>query len=209
MRGYFAFLVVFVSVFLLISISQSISASYSVFDKSRNIAIEQNYQIQLNIKYSIVESAWQESRKAVLTYFLLHLGEPMDLNDAKEFVRYRAFSSVKDMADNMGEIFPVDSYDIIIWCGYTNDAEINSLKKQMVMNKKALICADCVPITNEKCVEFFNLDITDGVFSNLWIGANKPMDFFNKGIVGVSVYDKKFDISGSGYIPQSERRSLK
>ncbi len=210
MRGYFAFLVVFVSVFLLISLSQSLGANYSNFNKATDIAIEQNYQMQLNLKYSILEAGDQWTKKALFEYMLLHLGEPFDVNDMKEFVSNKAFEGIGKVAINIGKVYEADNYDIIVWCGYLNDNELAVLKKKMFAEKKALICEECQPIENEECKGFVNFDINAGTgqFSYLWLGANKPLDIFKKGVIGVSVYDKKFGVSGISYIPQNEKRSL-
>ncbi len=206
MRGYFAFLVVFASVFLLIALYQS--SSYANFNKAKNIAIEQNYQFQLNVKYSLLEAADQGTKKALFEYMLLHLGEPINPKDMQDFVSTQAFESMKKVAASTSELD--NGYDIVIWCGYTNDNELAELKKQMVTENKALICDECLTIEAEECKEFVNFDVdaTNGQFSYLWLGANKPLDFFKKGVVGVSIYDKKFAVSGAGYIPQSEKRSL-
>jgi hypothetical protein len=203
MRGYFAFLVVFVSVFLLISLYHSFA--YSGFNKAKEIAIEQNYQLELNVKYSILEAADQAAKKAIFEYMLLHLGEAIDPKDMRDFIRARAFEGMKRLAD-----FEYSEKEVIIWCGYNTDNELKNLMKKMVEEKKALICADCKPIESDECLDFVNLDINldDGMLDYIWLGANDPGDLLKKGVVGVSVYDKNFGVSGVSYIPQSEKRDL-
>ncbi|MFH1785281.1 MAG: hypothetical protein ABH842_02545 [Candidatus Micrarchaeota archaeon] len=69
MKGYFSFLLVFVSLLLIFTTMANLS---NKFDFSKALAIERSYALSMNVKEAIIESALQGAMEGFVKYDLSH-----------------------------------------------------------------------------------------------------------------------------------------
>lgn len=204
MKGYFTFVLVFISVILVLNSFENYALNASQ-SHAKQISIERAYQIQLNVKEAMLEAARSGAQAGLEEYVLTHPEDEFDIAEAREAARKKALELVSRLD---GWEFDPD-FETALWCGYTGEMEIERLKRRMLDEGRLAICNECSRISYQECGNFVNVDIgTGGKIASVWLGANNPMNPLDEGLVGVSIYSGKFGVSGAGFLPQSEKREI-
>ncbi|MCX6768593.1 MAG: hypothetical protein NTY83_01995, partial [Candidatus Micrarchaeota archaeon] len=119
-------------------------------------------------------------------------------------------------------------FEVLIWCGYASESELDGLPKKMREDGRAEGCELCSEISNKECDAFVQVvqgnpipDAVSGMLSTgngevnagswmpeagdyVLLKGPEPPNPFVEGAVGVSVYSKKFDVAGVSVFPVSE-----
>ncbi|MFA6530711.1 MAG: hypothetical protein WCT31_03185 [Candidatus Micrarchaeia archaeon] len=204
MKGYFAFVLVFISVILVLNSFENYALSANQ-SQAKQISIERAYQLQLNAKEAMLEAARNGALFGFEEYLLTHLEGDFNFKEAREAARKKAFEYVSKLD---GWEFDPD-FEVWLWCGYSTEYEIGKLKEKMLAERNVMVCPECYSLSDSECASFVNLDIgTGGDISSIWFGGNNPLNPLDDGIVGVSVYSDKLSVAGASFIPQNEKRPL-
>ena len=196
MRGYVTFLLVFASLSLIIASSSMLAVSHSPYFP-RTLEVERAAHLSMNIKESISEAASYGLKQGAYIYDTTTLPEERTPQARDAALRASIFSSLSKLPNHTYD----PDYEIIIWCGYVSQQELDSLPEEMLEQEEARMCEGCAPLDNLLCASF--LEIKQEPDSVLLKGP-LPTDPLASGIIGISVYSEKYGIAQVSHFPVSE-----
>lgn len=213
MRGFVSFLIVFACIaiiLLLLSINPVVSHSNQAGLKKLNV-------LELDIKNTLLDLASSGANRAAREYIRERVieaavrGVPpvFDISEIRRRARIAGYEEMRKLIDLLG--IGGQEFEVSIWCGYTNDAEMAAVRDRMYRDKHAVICDGCLEIKNEECAGFINIDIK-GMDPEGQLGAYAEVGFWKEqtgadgGVIGISAYSERYGIASASYIPVGEKR---
>lgn len=187
LKGYLSFVIVFVAFFsILLILNYSLPES----DRSLQIAIEKTNQQDLNVKELVVEA----TRRGI------DQGLVKSAADAQKDILHIRETVAESVHQNLVQLayYEDDDFETVVWCGDVGSSDLNALRKKSVVDGKALLCDQCKPISDQACRDFIEVSPT---FSVHFRHSSQLLN--NAGIVGISTYYKKYNISSVSYLPAS------
>ena len=205
MRGFVSFIIVFISIAIILVILSTSSA----VNLSQSIELERMHNFELDIKNSLLDLAKQGADRAIKDYVKEKLAEAatgvppyFDPQEMKNRARLAAHEEMK-------KILLVSDDNIFrtrVWCGFASNTELRDLSEKILKDKNPLVCENCFDIKD--CADFVQIKLEWQDISHPRVNVSfwKAQDLDKKGVVGLSIYSKKFDIAAVSYIPENEER---
>ncbi|HIH23120.1 TPA: hypothetical protein HA238_05310 [Candidatus Micrarchaeota archaeon] len=215
--GFVSFILVFVSISLLLILLRFQGVQINL---SKAIAVEQAYYLQMNAKEAVLEAARSGSQEGLKQYLaeLAISGSKFNIDSAYSRARAEAHRRMA-LLDNFWSFESSESFELVavpdfetrLWCGYTDSIELESIKLRMLQEGTVLSCNGCDSISSFKCIDFVNFVPQPDFLSinSFYLEGRSPFYLLKHGVVGVSVYSKKFNVSGVSYIPPSKHIEVK
>lgn len=198
MRGYVSFLIVLAALSLFAALGFLLASSHS-YSNEDAIGIARMEYLERNAKENIYEAASYGLRSAGAAYDLATPPEARTPQGREQALR----EGVMLLLSKLGDYEWDGDFEVLIWCGYTSESELDGLPEKMREAKGAKGCELCSEISNKECDSFVQIIQEPGADYVLLKGPEPPNPFV-EGAVGVSVYSEKFDVAGVSVFPVSE-----
>ena len=223
MRGYVSFLIVLAALSLFAALGILLSSSHS-YSNEDAIGIARMEYLERNVKENIYESASYGLRSAGMAYDLATPPEARTPQGREQALR----EGVVLALSRLGAYDGWDGdFEVLIWCGYASESELDGLPKKMREDGRAEGCGLCSEISKKECDAFVQVvqggqvDAGSGLLgtgngevnAGSWmpeagdyvlLKGPEPPNPFVEGAVGVSVYSEKFDVAGVSVFPVGE-----
>ncbi len=187
MKAYFSFFLVFLFLYLLIFLSNTYNSIHQNF--SDHLYIVKFSQYALDLKHDLIIAAKYGAKEGLEEYLLTkNPDEPYDSKKAEEFIKLNIYKKFLLLKPNYKDI------DIEFWCGMPGKIELRNLPKKMRDEKKLLKCSNCYSLSSLECADYINIDADDPTNIKIKLGDGLKL-------IGFSMYSKRYDTSGTYYIP--------
>lgn len=198
MKGFFSF-VVLLSLVLVIIHSFSYNQLSKNFDSSTLISLERIYQLEMNLKESLLEGVRQGSIEAIQIYLLTTEPSSFNLEEAKYYVKLYSYEKILSL-DEMN----FEDFEFFFWCGNPTEYELKKLRKEILIFQELLLCSNCHSLDNYNCIDYLDVDFILDVEEDQLPELNSISIGNKNGFFGVSIYSKKFGLSSVFLIPKQE-----
>ncbi len=226
MKGYISFILVFASIFLILTFI-TINLSSTDFNLARAVSAERTYQIQLNLKEAMIESAKQGAMNGFEKYSVLRsdeaclmycvergvclLSRPPTCNkpSCKQFCfkESDAEKAAEEAAvSNMARVksaFSQDDVSIELWCGALGgDAGKGITNSLMTDSGSAHPCPVCTPLSF-LCSDYISADVVpDEVNGGYRLRKIRFSPISGAGGFGSSVFLTNGEVASVSSIPE-------
>jgi len=198
-RGYVSFLIVLAALSLFAALGVLLASSHS-YSNEDAIGIARMEYLERNVKENIYESVSFGLRSAGAAYDLATPPEARTPQGREQALKEGVVLSLSGLGNYEGWD---EDFEVLIWCGYASESELDGLPEKMRENGKAEGCELCSGIANKECGLFVQIIQEPGGDYVLLKGPEPPNPFV-EGAVGVSIYSEKFDVAGVSVFPVSE-----
>jgi hypothetical protein len=198
-RGYVSFLIVLAALSLFAALGFLLASSHS-YSNEKAMGIARMEYLERNVKENIYESASYGLRSAGMAYDLVTPPEARTPQGREQALREGVLLSLYRLGAYDGWD---GDFEVLVWCGYASESELDGLPKKMREEGKAEGCELCSGISNKECDAFVQIVQEPGADYVLLKGPEPPNPFV-EGAVGVSVYSGKFDVAGVSVFPVGE-----
>jgi hypothetical protein len=199
-RGYVSFLIVLAALSLFAALGMLLASSHS-YSNEDAIGIARMEYLERNVKENIYESVSFGLRSSAAAYDLVTPPEARTPQGREAALREGVLLSLTELGNYDGWD---DDFELLIWCGYASERELDELPKKMRADGKAEGCDLCSEISNKECNAFVQVVQEPVAGDYVLLKGPEPPNPFVEGVVGVSVYSEKFDVAGVGVFPTSE-----
>ena len=210
MRGYVTFILVFSAVILLLLSIEALTYSDKT-NLTQAIAFSRVSKIDLNVKESLIELARQGANSGLNAYIIKKQIEAAekciglvacpppeyDQREAEFWVNSFTYSNILELENQSF----ADNVEVKFWCN--NKIILNSvnLQKSMLDFNSALKCPSCLDINFCSNMITSRVDVLTGYHILPELKYVQLTDSTREGIIGISVFDKKYKSVSIGYIP--------
>jgi len=202
-RGYVSFLIVLAALSLFAALGMLLASSHS-YSNEEAVGIARMEYLERNVKENIYQAVSFGLRSAGAAYDLATPPEARTPQGREAALREGVLLSLTELGNYEGWN---EDFEVLIWCGYASERELDELPKRMREGGGAEGCELCSEISNKECDAFvqvvqggIGLETGDYVL----LKGPEPPNPFVEGVVGVSVYSGKFDAAGVGVFPVGE-----
>jgi len=198
-RGYVSFLIVLAALSLFAALGMLLASSHS-YSNEEAVGIARMEYLERNVKENIHEAVSYGLRSSAAAYDLATPPEARTPQGREAALREGVLLSLTELGNYEGWN---EDFEVLIWCGYASERELDELPKRMRENGGVEGCELCSEISNKECDAFVQVVQEPGADYVLLKGPEPPNPCV-EGVVGVSVYSGKFDVAGVGVFPVGE-----
>ncbi len=194
MRGYLSFLLV-LSIMLCVFSFMQILPSLNSVSEYKAIEAERTNSLSMNIKETILLSTSYWLRTSALLYDSLPEAEK---NPEERELAIKA-GILAGWAILSNHPFSED-FEVELWCGQINYNIKEQLSEEMLAQGKVLSCSGCSPLSSIECANYIQVSqkASDTETDKVSLKAG------NMGVVGASIYSKKYGTANVLYIPPTQ-----
>jgi hypothetical protein len=194
-RGYVSFLVVLAALSLVAVLGALLSSTHS-YSNEKAIEVARMEYLERNVKENVYESVSYGVKEAAMLYDATVPPEMRAVGERQEALEEGAFLALSSLGGYGWD----EDYEVMVWCGYAGERELEGLPAEMREEGRVMGCALCNSIGSPACREFVHVAADDSVM----LKGPEPPNPFVEGVVGVSVYSEKYGVAGVGVFPPSE-----
>jgi len=202
-----SFLIVLAALSLFAALGMLLASSHS-YSNEEAVGIARMEYLERNVKENIYEAVSYGLRSSAAAYDLATPPEARTPQGREAALKEGVLLSLTELGNYDGWN---EDFEVLIWCGYASERELDELPKRMRENGGVEGCELCSEISNKECDAFVQVVQGGAVSGMLETGGDyvllkgpEPPNPFVEGVVGVSVYSGKFDVAGVGVFPVGE-----
>ncbi|MFA5412235.1 MAG: hypothetical protein WC350_02725 [Candidatus Micrarchaeia archaeon] len=203
MRGYISFLIVLAALGLFVA-AAALLAEPHYYSNEKAISVMRMEHIERNVKENILQAASYGMHDGAVAYDALVPPEMRVPQEREAAIRAAAYASLAQLGMDLWD----EDYEVQVWCGYTNGAELDALPKRMREAGGFRMCTACQPIASPACAPFMQITqkvpYGTGMEDSILLKGPEPPNPMLEGAVGISVYSSKYDVAGVSVFPTSE-----